>query len=64
MDLSYEVGSLYWYQLARSSLCGHFVGWEFTSINLTDKWQASRVLILPGYGALWQQTTGAGWLGM
>ena len=26
-----------------------FVGWEFTDVNLTDKSQASGVLILPGY---------------
>ena len=44
-----QVGRLYQYQLALSSLCGHFVGWEFTDINLTDKLQASRVLILLGY---------------
>jgi hypothetical protein len=26
--------------------------WAFTNINLTDKLQASRILILPGYGDL------------
>jgi hypothetical protein len=57
------VGSLCQYQLALSSLCGHFVGWEFTAINLTDKLQASRVLILLGYWDLWQLATGGQWLG-